>query len=158
MSSVRSGSAIRSSSRRPAASNRHSSTFVALAENRAKFVPRPSHVAPSGCGTPRVRRGLAVRDKKEGSKRRKDKGKLRAVRRDNRRDCPGVPNVAAAIDGSVGIEHLTPAPGEWHAHPLVRAHFRREIGHHEAPVSRLSAFTQPGKDTSIDVVRYNPLE
>jgi len=26
--------------------------LVALAENSAKFVPRPSQVAPSGCGAP----------------------------------------------------------------------------------------------------------
>jgi hypothetical protein len=29
-------------------SNRHSSTFVACSEKRAKFTPEPSHVAPSG--------------------------------------------------------------------------------------------------------------
>src|SRR5690554_1218649 len=43
---------MRSSSSRPVASNRHSSTLLALAENRAKFTPRPSQVAPSGNGSP----------------------------------------------------------------------------------------------------------
>jgi hypothetical protein len=33
-------------------SNRHSSTFSACAENRAKFTPAPPHVAPRGCGSP----------------------------------------------------------------------------------------------------------
>src|SRR5688500_12365574 len=33
-------------------SNRHSSTDVACSENRAKFTPRPSQVAPSGYGRP----------------------------------------------------------------------------------------------------------
>ena len=33
-------------------SNRHSSTRSATSENRAKFVPHPSHVAPSGYGVP----------------------------------------------------------------------------------------------------------
>ena len=32
----------------PSLSNRHSSTLVAWAENRAKLTPRPSQVAPSG--------------------------------------------------------------------------------------------------------------
>src|SRR5436309_135217 len=43
---------MRSSSRRPCGSNRQSSTFRALAENSAKFVPRPSQVAPNGWGKP----------------------------------------------------------------------------------------------------------
>src|SRR4029077_18011839 len=47
-----SGSAMRSSSRSPRSSNRHSSTLVALAEKRAKCVPLPSHAAPQGCGKP----------------------------------------------------------------------------------------------------------
>src|SRR4029077_1709004 len=47
-----SGSAMRSSSRSPRSSNRHSSTLVALAEKRAKCVPLPSHAAPQGCGRP----------------------------------------------------------------------------------------------------------
>ena len=42
------GQAMRSISRWPPASNRQSSTLVALAENRAKLTPSPSHVAPSG--------------------------------------------------------------------------------------------------------------
>ena len=42
------GQLMRSISRWPPASNRQSSTLVALAENRAKFTPSPSHVAPSG--------------------------------------------------------------------------------------------------------------
>src|SRR5580704_12270732 len=36
----------------PASSNRHSSTRSATSENRAKFVPHPSHVAPSGYAAP----------------------------------------------------------------------------------------------------------
>src|SRR5262245_50131980 len=33
-------------------SKRHRWTAVACSENNAKFVPAPSHVAPSGCGLP----------------------------------------------------------------------------------------------------------
>ncbi|CAI8786934.1 hypothetical protein EMIT0347P_10848 [Pseudomonas sp. IT-347P] len=47
-----SGSSMRSSSTSPASSKMHSSTLVALAENRAKFTPSPSQVAPSGKGRP----------------------------------------------------------------------------------------------------------
>jgi hypothetical protein len=32
----------------PASSKRHNSTLSATSENRVKFVPHPSHVAPSG--------------------------------------------------------------------------------------------------------------
>src|SRR5450755_833827 len=43
---------MRSTSRVPVESNRQSSTLVAWAEKSAKFVPRPSHLAPSGKGKP----------------------------------------------------------------------------------------------------------
>src|SRR5579883_1006995 len=49
---------MRSSSVSPELSNRHSSTFVALAENSAKFTPSPSQVAPSGKGRPSDTRDL----------------------------------------------------------------------------------------------------
>src|SRR5258706_901435 len=39
-------------SRRPSASNRHSSTLSAWREKSAKLTPCPSHVAPSGCAEP----------------------------------------------------------------------------------------------------------
>ena len=45
------GQSIRSVSVSPA-SNRHTSTFVACAENREKLTPLPSQVAPRGRGSP----------------------------------------------------------------------------------------------------------
>src|ERR671927_133792 len=50
MCAVRSGSSICSST--SASSNRQSLTLAAFSENSAKFVPWPSHVAPSGNGRP----------------------------------------------------------------------------------------------------------
>src|SRR6478736_2718391 len=52
ISSVYSGSVIRSSSVTPCESNTHSSTFVACEEKSEKLTPRPSHVAPRGLGRP----------------------------------------------------------------------------------------------------------
>src|SRR4051812_4906414 len=43
---------MRCTSTVPPASKRHNSTRVAWAENRQKFTPAPSHVAPRGCGEP----------------------------------------------------------------------------------------------------------
>src|SRR5262249_46330081 len=51
---------MRSISRSPPGSNRHSSTRSALAENSAKFVPLPSQVAPSGDGAPVESRPLRL--------------------------------------------------------------------------------------------------
>src|SRR3954452_17648349 len=60
---------MRSSSRRPCPSNRHSSTLVALAENRAKLTPEPSHRAPSGNGEPcEMREALAMGPQRQGFK------------------------------------------------------------------------------------------
>src|SRR3954468_4609906 len=47
---------MRFNSRSPAPSNRHTSTFVALAENTLKLTPLPSQVAPRGNGDPSVTR------------------------------------------------------------------------------------------------------
>src|SRR5579863_9442305 len=59
ISSVYSGSTMRSSSRLPSRSNRHTSTLVACAENNVKFVPLPSQIAPWACELPsRTRLGV----------------------------------------------------------------------------------------------------
>src|SRR5438876_82914 len=59
--SVRSSSSMRSVlSASPAASKRQSSTPVACSEKIAKFVPSPSHVAPSGYGVPGQTRRLGM--------------------------------------------------------------------------------------------------
>src|SRR5271165_6784390 len=51
---------MRSSSVPPLASNRQTSTFVALAENNEKLTPWPSHVAPRGNGSPSRTRFLRM--------------------------------------------------------------------------------------------------
>ena len=51
---------MRSISCSPSLSNKHSSTFVAFAENSAKLTPSPFQVAPSGNGSPSRRRDLRV--------------------------------------------------------------------------------------------------
>ena len=51
---------MRSISRSPCSSKIQSSTFVALAENRAKLTPSPVHVAPRGKGIPSRRRALRI--------------------------------------------------------------------------------------------------
>src|SRR5918911_2871992 len=100
-SSVRSGNRMRSSSRRPWLSNRQSSTFVAFAENSAKFVPRPSQVAPNGCGDPAESRTLALGDEKNCSKRWNDKTDLGNGPLLQRTYAPGVPDITAAITGRI---------------------------------------------------------
>src|SRR5580700_10927200 len=99
---------MRSSSRRPWLSNRQSSTFCALAENSAKLVPRPSQAAPSGWGAPAESRMLALRDEKDGGKRRNDKADLGNTAIVQRPYCAGVPDIAAAVDRGVGVEDLAP--------------------------------------------------
>src|SRR6267142_5476045 len=105
MSSLRSGKAIHSSSRRPWLSNRQSSTLVALAEKSAKFVPRPSQVAPSGCGDPAESRALALGDEKNCSKRWNDKADLGDGSLLQRIHASAVPHIVATIDVGIGVEH-----------------------------------------------------
>src|SRR6187397_3404009 len=121
---------MRSSSRLPWLSNRQSSTFVALAENSAKLVPRPSHVAPSGCGEPAETCPLDLRNEKDGSKGWDNKAELRGVACHNSRYGTSVPDIAAAINCGIGIEHFAPCAGEGHAHAIIAQHLRREIDNH----------------------------
>src|SRR5829696_9240922 len=65
---------MRSVSRRPDGSKRQRSTAVAWAENRAKFTPFPSQVAPRGRGAPSSIRAIAVEDACLGLVRRMGRG------------------------------------------------------------------------------------
>src|SRR5258708_38163839 len=102
---------MRSVSLRPDGSNRQSSTFPAVLENNAKFVPRPPQVAPSGCGEPAAIRRAGFRNEIDGSKRGKDKMQLRAFGWHNSGHNPCVPCVAAAIMSGIGVDHVAPCPG-----------------------------------------------
>src|SRR5438045_9045840 len=103
---------MRSISRRPRRSNRQSSTFSACAENSAKLVPRPSQVAPSGCGAPGESRTLALRDEKNCSKGRNNKADLGNRGFVQCVDGAGIAHVAAAIERGIAVQHLAPASGE----------------------------------------------
>src|ERR1700730_7629489 len=114
---------MRSSSRRPWLSNRQSSTFVALAENSAKLVPRPSQVAPSGWDAPADSLVLAFRDEEKGGERRNDKADLGNAAIVQRLYCSPVPDIAAPIGGGVGIEDLAPGAGKWNPDAIIPINF-----------------------------------
>src|SRR5215470_11875031 len=158
MSSLRSGKAIRSRSRRPWLSNRQSSTLLALAENSAKFVPRPSQVAPSGCGEPAESRALALGDEKNCSKRWNDKADLGDGSLLQRIHAAGVPYARPAIDICIGIEHLAPKPGKGNSDAVVAIDLRGEVHHHQAAVARVAPLAQPGKHAAIGIVHDQPFK
>src|SRR6201991_1575486 len=84
---------MRSSSRSPLSSNRHSSTLVACAENSAKLTPLLSQVAPSGNGEPSEMRrsygmGTLMDDDGKGSRCRR---RIDVARRVPARTCVGYP-------------------------------------------------------------------
>src|SRR3974390_97029 len=158
MSSVRSGSGMRSVSRRPSGSKRQSSTLLALAEKSAKLVPRPSQVAPSGKGVPAETWPLDLRNEKEGGKGWDNNMQLRAVAGRKRGDRSGVPHVAAAVDGRIGVEDFAPVADERHADVIIMPPLRREIHHHDAALLRVLAFAQPGEGRVVGVVGHEPFE
>src|ERR1700704_5874927 len=149
---------MRSSSRRPWLSNRQSSTFCALAENSAKLVPLPSQLAPSGWGAPTESLLLALRDEKNGGKRRNDKADLGNAAIVQRPYRPGVPDIAAAVGGSVGVEDLAPGAGKRHPDTIVPVHFGREIDHHETARPCVASFAQPGENAAVGIVHDQPFE
>src|SRR5687767_13718465 len=126
MSSVRSGRAMRSNSRRPWLSNRHNSTFSALAENNAKFTPRPSHVAPRGCGAPPEARMLQLRHEEQRGQRRQRQAEFSApVATIDRNHHTLVADVAAAVEGGVGVEDFAPRSADRHRDAIVAPYLGR---------------------------------
>src|SRR4051794_894217 len=113
-------------------SNRQSSTLVALAENSAKFVPRPSQVAPSGCGDPADRRALAIGGEKNCSKRWNDKADLGDGSLRQRIHASAVPYPRSTIDFCISIEHLAPKSGEGNSDAIVAIDIRGEVHHDQA--------------------------
>jgi hypothetical protein len=75
----------------------------------AKFVPRPSHVAPNGCGAPAEIRTLPLRNEKNCSKGRNNKADLGNCALVQRRDRARVPDIAAAVERGIGVEDLAPS-------------------------------------------------
>src|SRR6185295_671232 len=110
---------MRSSSRRPWLSNRHSSTFSAWAEKSAKFVPLPSQQAPRREELPAVSRiGSAFWNEKYRCQRRD--GEIEFGREAFARlDFADIPHIAATVMRGIGIESLTPFAGERHAHAII---------------------------------------
>src|SRR5437899_9790646 len=100
---------MRSISRRPWLSNKQSSTFSAFAENSAKLLPRPSHVAPNGCGAPAEIRTLPRGNEKNCSKGRNNKADLGNFALVQRPDRARVPDIAAAVVRGIGVEDLAPS-------------------------------------------------
>src|SRR5215207_9081893 len=122
---------MRSSSRRPWPSNRHNSTFSALAENSAKFVPLPSQLAPRREDVPPLSRILSFRHEEDGSQRR-DREIEFGYQPFRRPDLSDIPDIGAAIVRGVGIQHLTPLSGEGHSDPIIVIDVWREIHDNEA--------------------------
>ena len=86
-------------SRRPWASNRHSSTLVALAENSAKLTPAPSQVAPSGCGDPGSTRSFVMGLRRAPTRHaRRRRGERRQGQRQRGR--PAVPGRRLGVDAA----------------------------------------------------------
>src|SRR5262245_24552446 len=123
---------MRSSSRRPWASNRQSSTFSALAENSAKLVPLPSQLAPRRDGDPAERRIQSAFGYEEDRSQRRN-GEIKFVTFAMQRlDAAGVADIAAAIMGGVGVERLAPLAAEGRADPVIVVDVGRKIHDHHA--------------------------
>src|ERR1700759_1624183 len=129
MSSVRSGSSMRSISRRPWLSNKQSSTLWALAENNAKLVPRPSQLAPRRVKVPAdTRIESAFRDEKYRCQGRE--GEVEFVLTFRGMDLADVADIAAAVMDGVRIECFPPLAAKRRADPIVIVHVRRKIHDH----------------------------
>src|SRR4051812_12884929 len=149
---------MRSSSRRPWLSNRHNSTFCALAENSAKLVPLPSQHAPRRDELPAVNRmGSAFRNEKYRCQGRD--GEIEFWRGAfDRLDFAGIPHIAATVMRGIGIESLTPFAGERHAHATIIIHVWRKIHDDEASCARIATLADPGEHVVVGIIGDDPLE
>src|SRR5262245_47334498 len=149
---------MRSSSRRPWASNRQSSTFSALAENSAKLVPLPSQLAPRRLGVPSdTRIQSAFGYEEDRSQRRKGEIKFMTVAL-QRLDAARVPDIAAAIVGRVGVERLAPLAAERGADAIIVVDVRREIHDDDATRAIVKSLAQPGVNVVVGIIRDQPFE
>src|SRR6266481_9891940 len=149
---------MRSISRRPWLSNRQSSTFSAFAENSAKLLPRPSHVAPNGCGAPAEIRTLPLRNEKNCRKGRNNKADLGNCALVQRPDRALVPDIGAAVEGGITVEDLAPGPRKWNLDAVVAIDLGGEVHHHQATLVRLTSFPQPREHAAFGVVHDEPLK
>src|SRR5579871_2957129 len=67
-----------------------------------------------------------------------------------------VPEIAAAIEGRVGIEDLAPAAGARHADAVVLAWRRSEIAHHQDRPRCLRAEAQEREDRVGAIIADHP--
>src|ERR1700756_458883 len=149
---------MRSSSRRPWLSNRHSSTLSALAENSAKLVPRPSQLAPRREKVPAVRRiKLAFRGQEYRGQRRDGEIELARwpIRRLNAAD---IADIGAAIMGGIGIEYFTPFAAKRHPDAVIVINIRREIDDDDAARAGVAALAHPCEHVVIGVFGNDPLK
>src|SRR5262249_35908647 len=90
----------------------------------AKLVPRPSHLAPDGCGAPAEIRTLPLRNEKNCRKGRNNKTYVGNCALVQRPDCALVPDIAAAaIQRGVAVEDLAPRPRKWNFDAIVAIEF-----------------------------------
>src|SRR5215207_5986761 len=139
---------MRSASRRPCWSKRQSSTPVAFAENRAKFTPFPSKVAPSGAGLPSSIRNmlfLVDENRRDGAQECTTfRARLSVpVSRERRFSVlDGAPKgLSAHASRQLGTQAIVLAIAARRGHALV-------VGRHEGPEERIAP--------AVDSVRFKP--
>src|SRR5262249_60238069 len=97
------------------------------AENSAKLVPRPSQVAPNGCGVPAEIRTLALRDEKNCRKGRNNKADLGNCAPVQRPDRAPVPDIAPAVQRGSAVEALAPRPPKWNFDAIIAIYLGSEV-------------------------------
>src|SRR5262249_14334972 len=72
------------------------------------------------------------------------------------RDAAAVADVAATIEGAVGIHDLLVVPGARHPHTVAAAHDGSEAAHAQHEVGRITRETAEGEETLLRVVTVHP--
>ena len=75
-----------------------------------------------------------------------------------RADLADVADIAAAVMGGVGVEHLAPVAAEGHADAIVAIDVRREVDDHQAPRVLVDSLAQPGEHVAVGVIGDQPFE
>src|SRR5260370_41980335 len=101
---------------------------------------------------------LDLRNEKERAERGKHELEFRAVSSVDRRDRSGVADVAAAVDGGIGVEDLAPPAAARHLEAVVPPHRGGEIGRDDAQPVRVLRLAQPHGYAAFGVIANDPLE
>ena len=98
------------------------------------------------------------RNKEQGGQRWESESQFRILAVGQRHSRTAIADIAAAIDGGVGIQHFTPIADEGHTDAIVALQLGREIDHHKTLCVGFKSLAQPSEHAVLIIIGDDPLK